>query len=179
MSPQSRLVAGIVLILVPTVEIGGASILSLLIADPSYTQNALRQDLWRAGHAHAGVWLVLSLVALRYVDEASLSEGMRWVVRVAFPAAAILMPLAFFLSVLSPEATEPNAMIYLAYVAGVVLAVGLLVLGVGLIRGAWDRARARLKYSGGAAVLLGGEGCHYSPNCRQGLFPETPIAPVR
>jgi hypothetical protein len=134
MSPQSRLVAGILLILVPTVEIGGASILSLLIADPSYAQNDLRQDLWRAGHAHAGVWLVLSLVALRYVDEATLSESMRWVVRIAFPAAALMMPLAFFLSVLSPEATEPNAMIYLAYVAGVVLAVGLLVLGVGLVR---------------------------------------------
>jgi hypothetical protein len=134
MSPQSRLVAGILLILVPTVEIGGASILSLLIADPSYTQNDLRQDLWRAGHAHAGVWLVLSLVALRYVDEANLSEGMRWVVRLAFPAAAILMPLAFFLSVLSPEAREPNALINLAYVAGLVLAVGLLVLGIGLIR---------------------------------------------
>jgi uncharacterized membrane protein len=135
MSPQSRLVAGILLILVPTVEIGGASILSLLISDPSYSQNDLRQDLWRAGHAHAGVWLVLSLVALRYVDEANVSEGMKWVVRFAFPAAAILMPLAFFLSVLSPEATEPNAMISLAYVAGVVLAVGLLALGVGLIRG--------------------------------------------
>jgi len=128
-------VAGIVLIIVPTVEIGGASILSLLIADPQYAQNELRQDLWRAGHAHAGVWLVLSLVALRYVDEASLSEGMRWVVRLAFPAAAILMALAFFLSVLSPEANQPNAMIYLAYVAGVVLAVALLVLGVGLLRG--------------------------------------------
>jgi hypothetical protein len=134
MSPQTRLVAGILLILVPTVEIGGASILSLLIADPSYAQNDLRQDLWRAGHAHAGVWLVLSLVALRYVDEATLSESMRWVVRIAFPAAALMMPLAFFLSVLSPEATEPNALIYLAYVAGVVLAVGLLVLGVGLVR---------------------------------------------
>ena len=134
MSPQSRLVAGILLIVLPTVEIGGASILSLLISDPSYSQNNLRQDLWRAGHAHAGVWLVLSLVALRYVDEATLSERMRWVVRVAFPAAALMMPLAFFLSVLSPEATEPNAMISLAYVAGVVLAVGLLVLGVGLIR---------------------------------------------
>jgi high-affinity Fe2+/Pb2+ permease len=127
-------VAGILLILVPTVEIGGASILSLLIADPTYAQNDLRQDLWLAGHAHAGVWLVLSLVALRYVDEATLSESMRWVVRLAFPVAALLMPLAFFLSVLSPEATEPNAMIYLAYVAGVVLAVGLLVLGVGLVR---------------------------------------------
>jgi hypothetical protein len=134
MSQQSRLVAGILLILVPTVEIGGASILSLLIGDPQYAQNDLRQDLWRAGHAHAGVWLVLSLVALRYVDEATLSEGLRWVVRLAFPAAAILTPAAFFLSVLSAEATEPNALIYLTYVGGVVLAVGLLVLGVGLVR---------------------------------------------
>jgi hypothetical protein len=56
------------------------------------------------------------------------------VVRLALPVA-ILMPLAFFFSVLSPEATEPNVMIYLAYVAGVVLALGSLVLGVGLIRG--------------------------------------------
>jgi hypothetical protein len=118
MSPQSRLVAGILLIVVPTVEFGGASILSLLIGDPQYTQNELRQDLWRAGHAHAGVWLVLSLVALRYVDEAALSERMRWVVRLAFPAAALLMSLAFFLSVLSPDATEPNALISLAYVGG-------------------------------------------------------------
>jgi hypothetical protein len=135
MSPQSRLVAGIVLIVVPTVEIGGASILSLLIGDPQYAQNDLRQDLWRAGHAHAGVWLVLSLVTLRYVDEAALSEGMRWVVRLAFPAAAVLMALGFFLSVIPEDAREPNGMIYLAYIAGLLLAVGLLVLAVGLIRG--------------------------------------------
>jgi hypothetical protein len=142
MSPQSRLVAGIVLILVPTVEIGGASILSLLIGDPAYAQNDLRQDLWRAGHAHAGVWLVLSLVALRYVDEASLSEGLRWVVRLAFPAAAVLMALGFFLSVTSEGATEPNGMIYLTYVAGLLLAVGLLALGIGLVRGRHHPGRA-------------------------------------
>jgi hypothetical protein len=135
MSSQSRLVAGVLLILLPTVEIGGVSILSLLLGDPEYMENKLRQDLWRAGHAHAGVWLVLSLVALRYVDEAALSEGMRWLVRLSLPAAAILTPAAFFLSVLSPEATKPNALIYLAYVGGVSLALGLLALGIGLTRG--------------------------------------------
>jgi hypothetical protein len=134
MSPQSRLVAGILLLVLLTVEIGGASILSLLIADPAYGQNDIRQDLWRAGHAHAGVWLILSLVTLRYVDEATLSERMRWVVRLSLPVGAVLMALAFFLSVLSPDATEPNAMINLAYVGGLALAVGLLTLGVGLIR---------------------------------------------
>src|SRR5215813_10716803 len=60
----SRLLAGILLIVLPTVMIGGVSILSLLIGDPAYMQNALRQDLWRGGHAHAGVWLILALVSL-------------------------------------------------------------------------------------------------------------------
>ena len=134
MSRESRLTAGILLILLPTVVYGGASILSLLIGDPQYAQNELRQDLWRAGHAHAGVLLVLSLVTLRYVDEANLSKGLKRLARHSIPAAAILLPVAFFLSVLSAAATEPNALIYLAYVGAVSLAVGLLVLGVGIVR---------------------------------------------
>jgi hypothetical protein len=55
-------------------------------------------------------------------------------VRSAIPSAAILLPVAFFFSVLTPDATEPNGMIYLAYVGAVVLSVGLVVLGIGLIR---------------------------------------------
>ncbi len=46
-----------------------------------------------------------------------------------------LLPAASFLSVLGPEATEPNALIYLAYLGAVLLTVGLLTLGVGLVRG--------------------------------------------
>ena len=134
MSRESRLTAGVLLILMPTVVYGGVSILSMLAGDPEYAQNELRQDLWRAGHAHAGVLLVLSLVVLRYVDEANLSGGMKRLARHSIPAAAILLPAAFFLSVASPDVTEPNAMINLAYVGAVSLAVGLLVLGVGLIR---------------------------------------------
>src|SRR5215216_1434824 len=135
MSHESRLTAGLLLILMPAVVYGGASILSLLVGDSGYADNELRQDLWRAGHAHAGVLLVLSLVALRYVDEANLSGGMKRLAQHSIPAAAILLPVAFFLSVLSPEATEANALINLAYVGAVSLTVGLLVLGVGLIRG--------------------------------------------
>ena len=134
MSRESRLTAGLLLILMPAVVYGGTSILSLLVGDPDYAQNQLRQDLWRAGHAHAGVLLVLSLVTLRYVDEANLPGWLKNVARHSIPAAAVLLPAAFFLSVLSPEATEPNAMIYLAYVGAGSLAFGLLVLGIGLVR---------------------------------------------
>jgi hypothetical protein len=128
------------LIIMPTVVIGGVSVLTLLVHDPSYIDNPLRQDLWRAGHAHAGVLLILSLVVLRYVDEARLTERTRWLVRVGIPSAAVILPVAFFLSVLSPNATEPNALVYLAYVGAVVLITGLLTLGVGLIRARNDNS---------------------------------------
>jgi hypothetical protein len=131
---ESRCLAGILLVVLPTVMFGGASILSLLVGDPTYMQNPLRQDLWRAGHAHAGVWLILALVALRYVDEANLSNALKWLVRGSIPIAAILVPAAFFLSVLSPDAKAPNGLIYLAYAGAVVLALGVLVLGIGLVR---------------------------------------------
>jgi uncharacterized membrane protein len=134
MSPESRRLAGMLLVILPTVMIGGVSILTLLINDPAYMQNQLRQDLWRAGHAHAGVLLVLSLVALRYVDETQLTARLKWFVRLSMPSAAILLPSAFFLSVLRPDATEPNGQIALAYVGAVVLAGGVVVLGVGLLR---------------------------------------------
>jgi hypothetical protein len=134
MSPVSRREAGILLIIFPTVLYGGVTLLRLLITDPRYTHNALRQDLWRAGHAHAGVLLILSLIALRYVDDAHLSNGWKRVVRLFIPFSAICLPAAFFLSVLSPDATAPNGFIFLAYVGAVMLALGLVVLGVGLVR---------------------------------------------
>ena len=134
LSRASRRLAGVLLVALPTVVYGGTSLLTLLLNDPAYADNALRRDLWRAGHAHAGVLLVLALVVLRYVDEAQLSDRLRAVVRNAVPGAALLLPAAFFLSVPPPTATEPNALIFLAYVGAVLLATGLLLLGVGLLR---------------------------------------------
>lgn len=134
MSDASRRLAGLLLLLLPTVVFGGTSLLTLLITDPAYQANALRQDLWRAGHAHAGVMLLLSLIALRYVDDAVLGDRARGIARHAFPAAALLLSAGFFLSVPSPDATEPNALISLSYVGAVVLVVGMVLLGFGLVR---------------------------------------------
>ena len=135
MKRETRRLAGIILVLVPAVAFGGASLLSMIVSNgPGYLDNQIRQDLWRAGHAHAGVFLVLSLVALRYVDDAALSARLKWFVRLSIPSAAILIPAAFFLSVLQPDATEPNAFIALAYVGAAMLAGGVIVLGVGLLR---------------------------------------------
>ena len=103
MTRESRRLAGIILILVPAVAFGGASLLSMILGQaPGYLDNPVRQDLWRAGHAHAGVMLILALVLLRYVDETSLRGRWLWLGRHGVPFAAILMPVGFFLSVLTP-----------------------------------------------------------------------------
>jgi hypothetical protein len=135
MSSESRRMAGLLLIILPTVLYGGVSLL-LLLTDPGsgYVENPLRQDLFRAGHAHAGVLLVLSLITLRYVDEMGLSDGWKRFIRSSIPTSAIFLPAAFFFSVISPNATKPNAFIYLAYVGAVLLATGLIALGIGLLK---------------------------------------------
>lgn len=134
MSEETRKAAGWLIVILPTVIIGGVSILSLLIGSPAYQENPLRQDLWRAGHAHAGILLILSLVSFLYVDRTNWSNRIKRLIRSAIPASAILLPMAFFFSVLTPDATEPNGFIYLAYVGAVSLAAGLILLGIGLIR---------------------------------------------
>lgn len=143
MSKESRMLAGILLVVLPSVMYGGLSLLALLVGGaPGYMDNPLRQDLWRAGHAHAGVYLVLSLVMLRYVDEARLAPFWKWIARTGTPIAAILIPAAFFLSVASPTATKPNGLMNLAYVGVALLAASVLSLGVGLIRAARHMTRS-------------------------------------
>jgi uncharacterized membrane protein len=114
MSKESRRMAGMLLVVLPTVIVGGVSILTLLVHDPAYAQNKLRQDLWRAGHAHAGVLLVLSLVALRYVDETNLSSGFKWFARSAIPTAAIFLPVLSSFRCSLPALRSPTPFINLA-----------------------------------------------------------------
>jgi heme/copper-type cytochrome/quinol oxidase subunit 4 len=134
MSEASRVIAAILLIAVPTVEFGGVSLLAMLSRRlPGYLDNPLRQNMFRAGHAHAGVWIVFALVAMLWVDQTDLAEPLKWVVRLAFAVAPILMPLGFFLSVTRPDAQRPNGVIALVYAGGLSLAVGAVTLGIGLL----------------------------------------------
>jgi hypothetical protein len=134
MTSQGRRVAGIVLIVFPPVVFGGVSVLTLLVHDPTYADNALRQDLWRAGHAHAGVLLLLTWWCCAISTKPACRKELAGYVRLAVPAAGVLLPIAFFLSVLSPDATRATPLVYLAYVGGALLVTGLLIVGIGLLR---------------------------------------------
>ena len=137
MSSESLRTAGILLVVYPTVVFGGASLLwHWITRRTAYYDHPLRRSMWRAGHAHAGVLLMLSLVAIVLVDHAELADGWKQVVRTTIPAAALLLPIAFFLSIVRPEAERPTRLVNLAYLGAVSLSVGTVTLGVGLLRAA-------------------------------------------
>ena len=135
MTREARTMAGIILITVPTIQYGGYFLLTSLRDRAShYMDNALRQNFFRAGHAHAGVIVLLSLICQVLADAATLPAPLLWMTRIGVPAAAILMPLGFFLSMPSPSAPAPNGFVRLIYLGAVVLAVSVVTLGIGLLR---------------------------------------------
>lgn len=135
MTREARTMAGIILLTVPTIQYGGYFLLtSLTHRSSGYMENALRQNFFRAGHAHAGVFVILALVCQILADSANLPVPWLWLARIGVPLAAILIPMGFFLSMTSPAAGEPNAWMGLIYVGAVALAASVLTLGIGLLR---------------------------------------------
>lgn len=135
MTREARTLSGIILLTVPTIQYGGYFLLtSLRDRSSHYMDNPLRQNFFRAGHAHAGVFVILSLVCQVLADAAILPAPWLWVARLGVPAAAILIPAGFFLSMTSPQATAPNGFVSLIYAGALALAASVLTLGLGLLR---------------------------------------------
>lgn len=135
MTREAKIMAGIVLITVPTIQYGGYFLLTSLMSKSSgYMENPLRQNFFRAGHAHAGVIVILSLICEVLADSAALPVPLLWFVRIGVPLAAVLISMGFFFSVLAPTTSQANGSVSLIYVGGIVLAISVLSLGIGLLR---------------------------------------------
>ena len=135
MSREGRLMSGIILIIVPTIQYGGYFLLtSLMDKGSGYMENPLRQNFFRAGHAHAGVIVILSLICQMLADSALLPVALLWFVRIGVPLSAILISAGFFFSVLPPTASQASGAVSLIYVGALILAAGVLTLGIGLLR---------------------------------------------
>jgi hypothetical protein len=135
MTREARLLSGIILVTVPTIQYGGYFLLTSLMDKTSgYMDNPLRQNFFRAGHAHAGVIVILSLVCQILADSAVLPSPLVWFVRIGMPLSAILVSAGFFFSMLPPTAIQPSGAVALIYVGAVLLAASVITLAIGLIR---------------------------------------------
>jgi hypothetical protein len=133
LSRPARLMAGITLITVPSIVYGGLTVLSVVTVGvhglaAGLELTPLQTTLFRAGHAHAGALVILSLVLQVLIDTAEVSRALSWLARVTAPLAAILVSAGFFGIAFSP------AFASLLWTGAACLSVSVVVTGVGLLR---------------------------------------------
>lgn len=131
LSHDSRTTAGILLLTVLAVEYGGLTVLRVVRGHQPATE--FQKSFARAGHAHAGVFVVFAILAQILADAADLHGAAGTLARDGIWIAAVLFPAGFFLSSAGRGATRPNRLIVLLYAGVVALTAGVLALGIGLL----------------------------------------------
>jgi len=134
MTPNAKLFCGIILVTVPTIQYGGYFLLTLLSGKKKLPLTDFQKSMFRAGHAHAGVLVILALIAEGLIDNTSLSGSPEWLLRVGFPLSAILVSGGFFAGAAGAGAVTTNRFIAILYVGVIVLAVSAVALGIALIK---------------------------------------------
>lgn len=127
----------LILISLLTVEIGGASLLRLLTSDSDLSD--FKEQFFRAGHAHAGVLLILSLAYVVFLERTTWSPSQRRLAMVTLIAGGVSQSGGFFLHMLVGEAESFSAGIALTLFGAVLLAAAVISLGVALLRGTSDK----------------------------------------
>jgi predicted permease len=103
----------------------------------------LQKSFYRAGHAHAGVLVILGLLCVLLAEATSLTGFAHWLAATGVLWAAILMPAGFFFSAMGDGRTTPNRAVVLLPVGAVALAAGVVMLAVGLLLGEPERGGRR------------------------------------
>ncbi|MFI5606226.1 hypothetical protein [Amycolatopsis sp. NPDC051903] len=114
----------VALVSLPTVMYGGYALMGLL--KRGQLTDAQR-SLFRAGHAHAGVLLVLALVALQILDRTGLTDPLRWVVCFLLLFGVLAQSGGFFLAMLRTRAGRS-----ITTAGAVLLGAALLVTAYGV-----------------------------------------------
>lgn len=122
----------VIIISLVTVEIGGASLLRMLTTDSELSE--FDEQFFRAGHGHAGVLLILSLVYFLYLDRAGLSEQMQWVAGGALALGVLAQSGGFFLHLALGEPNQASAGTFMTIGGGILIAIALITLAYGLVR---------------------------------------------
>jgi hypothetical protein len=115
-----------------TVEIGGAALLRMLTSDSDLSE--FREQFFRAGHGHAGVLLILSLVYFLYIDRTELSEQAQWIAGGMLAVGVLAQSGGFFLHLALGEPNEASGGTVMTISGGVLIALALATLAYGLVR---------------------------------------------
>ncbi len=131
LSDEGRILAGILLLSLVTVETGGLYMLKIVRGKADVTP--FQEKFARAGHAHAGVLLLLALLIQPYADATTQDGFIGWLSRSGVAVAALVMPGGFFFSSMGAGRTSPNRLIVMVFAGAALLAISLTSLAIGLL----------------------------------------------
>lgn len=117
-------------IALPTVMYGGYSLLRLLNRGDALTP--FQVTWFRAGHAHAGVLLLMSLLYYTFLDRTSLSVGVKHAACAALVVGILAQSGGFFLHMLMGEPNQASIGTTVTVTGAILLACATLVLVYGL-----------------------------------------------
>ncbi len=127
-----RLFSIISWIALPTVMFGGYSLLELLARGNTWL-TPFRTTYFRAGHAHAGVLLILSLVYYSYLAQTTFSNGLRLAACILLLVGILAQSGGFFLHMLTGKPGRFSAGNTITILGALLLASAALLLAYGLI----------------------------------------------
>jgi len=136
MSEQTKITVGIILLTMPTIQYGGFFLLKILNGKTSIPFTDFQKTMFRAGHAHAGVLVMLAIIAQFLIDASNVSASITFFLRLGFTLSPVMISGGFFASAIGNGVVKPNALIKILYFGVALLAVVLIYLGVVLIKSA-------------------------------------------
>jgi hypothetical protein len=117
-----------------TVEYGGWALLTFISARRGQL-NDFQTQFFRAGHAHAGVLLVLSLVYFLYLgSKTDFSKSTQWIVGAILLAGVLAQSGGFFAHVGVGEVGRASLGTRLTRSGALLIATALVILAVGIAR---------------------------------------------
>ncbi|HYZ06806.1 MAG TPA: hypothetical protein VE691_17195 [Rubrobacter sp.] len=119
------------LLLLVSVEYGGWSLLGFLTGRGQLGE--FREQFFRAGHAHAGVLLVLSLVYCLYLDRTGYSTGVQWLAGLLLLLGIMAQSGGFFIHLALGQKNRSSLGTIVTRTGALLLAAALIVLAIGLL----------------------------------------------
>lgn len=134
MSDATRWMVAIAFISLPTIAFGGSFLLSILrrqVGTENFT--AVQRDYFRAGHAHAGVLVLLAIVGQLVLDASLFPEWAVWALRIGLFVSPLLISGGFFGGAPRTADGPAGPLVKLIPLGAIILSLSTLGVGLSLL----------------------------------------------
>jgi hypothetical protein len=133
-SDATRWMVALAFISLPTIAFGGYFLLSILKKQAG-TENIsnIQREYFKAGHAHAGVLVTLSIVGQLVLDYSLFNDAVTWALRIGLFGTPLLISGGFFGGAPKTPEAKPGGLVTLISVGAVVMSISTIGVGLSLL----------------------------------------------